>query len=47
MDFVDRGMELQLLDDLYQRAGAQLLILYGRRRVGKTRGNGSLIVTLM
>ena len=37
MDFVDRGMELKLLDDLYQREGAQLLILYGRRRVGKTR----------
>ena len=33
----DAYRELQLLDDLYQREGAQLLILYGRRRVGKTR----------
>lgn len=30
-------MELGLLDSLFQRAGAQLLILYGRRRIGKTR----------
>lgn len=37
MKFVDRHMELSLLDDLYQRQGAQLLILYGRRRIGKTR----------
>lgn len=29
-------MELGLLNDLYQRPGAQFLILYGRRRVGKT-----------
>jgi len=29
-------MELGLLADLYQRPGAQFLILYGRRRVGKT-----------
>lgn len=37
MNFVDRGIELKLLDDLYQRPGAQFLVLYGRRRVGKTR----------
>ncbi len=37
MNFVSREMELQLLTDLYHRKGAQLLILYGRRRVGKTR----------
>ena len=37
MSFVAREMELGLLDDLYRRRGAQLLILYGRRRVGKTR----------
>jgi len=36
MSFVSREMELALLDDLYQRAGAQFLILYGRRRIGKT-----------
>jgi len=37
MDFIDREIELNLLDDLYHRPGAQLLILYGRRRIGKTR----------
>ena len=37
MNFVARQMELNLLDDLYRRSGAQLLILYGRRRIGKTR----------
>jgi AAA+ ATPase superfamily predicted ATPase len=37
MEFVDRELELNLLDDLYRREGAQLLVLYGRRRVGKTR----------
>ena len=36
MPFVSREMELALLDDLYRRAGAQFLILYGRRRIGKT-----------
>jgi AAA+ ATPase superfamily predicted ATPase len=37
MDFVDRELELRLLDELHAREGAQLLILYGRRRIGKTR----------
>lgn len=37
MKFVDRQMELSLLDDLCQRKGSQFLILYGRRRIGKTR----------
>ena len=37
MRFVDRELELNLLDDLYRRDGAQFLILYGRRRIGKTR----------
>jgi uncharacterized protein len=36
MSFVSREMELELLDDLYGRSGAQFLILYGRRRIGKT-----------
>jgi hypothetical protein len=35
--FVGREAELQLLDRLWARPGATLLILYGRRRVGKTR----------
>ena len=36
MNFVAREMELALLDDLYKRSGAQFLIVYGRRRIGKT-----------
>lgn len=35
--FVGRETELQLLDRLWARPDATLLILYGRRRVGKTR----------
>jgi hypothetical protein len=35
--FVGREAELQLLDRLWTRPEATLLILYGRRRVGKTR----------
>ncbi len=37
MKFVDRNMELGLLGELNGRAGAQLVVLYGRRRIGKTR----------
>lgn len=37
MEFVGRRRELRLLDDVYRRQGAQFLILYGRRRIGKTR----------
>ncbi|MCA9932554.1 MAG: ATP-binding protein [Anaerolineales bacterium] len=36
-DFVGRRSELELLDNLWQSARASFLILYGRRRVGKTR----------
>ncbi len=36
MPFHDRRRELELLDDLHSRPAAQLLVLYGRRRVGKT-----------
>lgn len=35
--FVGRQAELQVLDDLWRSGKAELLILYGRRRVGKTR----------
>ncbi len=35
--FVGRSNELDLLDDLWASPSASLLILYGRRRVGKTR----------
>lgn len=34
--FVGRNAELETLDDLWNRSQAALLILYGRRRVGKT-----------
>jgi len=37
MKFAARERELHLLDQLYHRPGAQFLILYGRRRIGKTR----------
>lgn len=36
-DFRGRNAELKLLDDLWFSPHATLLILYGRRRVGKTR----------
>jgi AAA+ ATPase superfamily predicted ATPase len=35
--FIDRCEELQELEKLYSRKRAALVILYGRRRVGKTR----------
>ena len=37
MSFVGRTAELRLLDKLWSSPRATLLILYGRRRVGKTR----------
>lgn len=36
-DFVGRSRELEVLDSLWHSPKAMLLILYGRRRVGKTR----------
>lgn len=36
MMFVDRKEELNLLEKLFQKKDAQLIILYGRRRIGKT-----------
>jgi len=34
--FFDRERELAWLEELYRRDGAQLVVLYGRRRIGKT-----------
>ena len=34
--FIGRDQELELLDSLWSAPGAQFLVLYGRRRVGKT-----------
>ena len=31
-----RDKELKLMNDLYDKGGFQLLLLYGRRRIGKT-----------
>jgi len=35
--FVDREAELETLNNLFDRRSAALILLYGRRRVGKTR----------
>jgi AAA+ ATPase superfamily predicted ATPase len=35
--FVGRSSELKLLDELYASSKSEFLVLYGRRRVGKTR----------
>ncbi len=37
MKFVGRTPELNLLDELYASSKSEFLVLYGRRRVGKTR----------
>lgn len=34
--FIDREMEMDTLQSEYDRSGSALVILYGRRRVGKT-----------
>ncbi len=34
--FVDRVRELEMLEDRYRSDQAELFVLYGRRRVGKT-----------
>ncbi|MBV7334768.1 ATP-binding protein [Chloroflexi bacterium TSY] len=34
--FIGRDRELKILDNLIDRQGAQFLVLYGRRRIGKT-----------
>jgi len=43
MRFVGRKRELQILENFYQTAGGGLLILYGRRRIGKTRLLGEFL----
>ena len=34
--FVDREQEMETLQNEYEREGSSLVVLYGRRRVGKT-----------
>jgi AAA+ ATPase superfamily predicted ATPase len=36
MDFVNRERELATLEEMWTHPGSQFLVLYGRRRVGKT-----------
>ncbi|MDD2481818.1 MAG: ATP-binding protein [Lutispora sp.] len=36
LDFIDREKELEFLNSQYNSNGASLVILYGRRRIGKT-----------
>ncbi len=36
MNFIDRADELDALQAAYERLGAELFVLYGRRRLGKT-----------
>ena len=36
MKFIGREQELNTLEDMYQKNGFQMLVMYGRRRVGKT-----------
>jgi len=36
-EFVDRESELRLLEEEWEKPGGRLIILYGRRRIGKTR----------
>ena len=34
--FVDREREIAFLEETYRRSGSQLIVIYGRRRIGKT-----------
>ena len=34
--FIGRKAELEFLEDMYHKRGGQLIVLYGRRRIGKT-----------
>ena len=36
MRFIGRMQELNTLERMYSKAGFQMLVMYGRRRVGKT-----------
>lgn len=36
MKFINRGKELQRLDELWDEKGSDLVVIYGKRRVGKT-----------
>lgn len=42
-DFIDREQEMKFLNEEYSREGSSLIILYGRRRVGKTELSSEFI----
>jgi len=42
-EFVDRESELRLLEEEWKKPGGRLIILYGRRRIGKTRLIGEFV----
>lgn len=42
-NFIDREQEMQFLNDEYNRNGSSLVVLYGRRRVGKTELSSAFI----
>ncbi|MCD6552240.1 ATP-binding protein [Thermotoga sp.] len=37
MEFIDREKELEYLNEEYKRPGSSFVVIYGRRRIGKTR----------
>ena len=39
--FIGREAELKFLNDKYEESGGQLIVLYGRRRVGNRNRSGS------
>ena len=41
--FIGRKAELQFLEDKYRQKDGQLIVLYGRRRVGKTENFDSSV----
>ena len=51
-NFVGRELESKRINEIYRQAGSKILVVYGRRRVGKTelmeqllgkRGRGGLV----
>jgi len=36
MKFIDRDKEISSLNDSYSSKGSKLIVIYGRRRIGKT-----------
>ena len=45
--FIGREQELEFLNSKYKSTGGQLIVLYGRRRVGKTETLSSALWKLL